>query len=219
MFPLKHEADANKFPLVTLSIIVLCCAIFFGCQRFIHSAGLVPLDFIYSIFHPSQGLGNAGGMLFLAFFMHGSLFHLLGNMWYLWIFGSAIEGRLGHRAFTGIYCLCGITSMVIQILSSPLSTVPIVGASGAIAGIMGLNLMLLPFARIVCYFPPIFFLRIPAFIFLLFWFCIQYINVRYANSASSNVAWWAHIGGYAAGAMIGVVLRLQNPSVRKEIPG
>ena len=217
MVPLRHEATANKIPLVTVSLILLCCVVFVGGGRFIHSSGLVPLDFFYGVFHPAPGLGQAGAMLFLSFFMHGSLFHLLGNMWYLWLFGSAIEGRLGHRAFAGIYFLSGIVAMLIQVASSPLSSIPIVGASGAIAGIMGLNLIVLPLARILCYVPPIFLLRIPAFIFLLLWFCIQYISVRYANPATSGVAWWAHIGGYAAGALIGVALLIRNPSLRKGV--
>jgi membrane associated rhomboid family serine protease len=215
MFPLRHEAKPKKAPLVTIALVVLCCAVFFGGGHSIRSEGLVPLDFFYGLFHPAPGLAHAGAMLFLSFFMHGSLFHLLGNMWYLWLFGSAIEGRLGHRAFAVIYCLCGVVSMLMQVASAPLSSTPIVGASGAIAGIMGLNLVLLPRERLLCYFPPIFLFRVPAFIFLLLWFFIQYVNVRYANPAVSNVAWWAHIGGYAAGAAAGVALLVRNPSLRK----
>jgi len=144
-------------------------------------------------------------MLVAAFFMHGGISHLVGNMWYLWLFGPAIESRIGSGPFALLYGFCGVVSMLIQTVHSPLSTVPIVGASGAIAGIMGCSLVLQPLARLSCYLPPVFIFRVPAFVFLLFWFLIQYINVRLLGTpgAPTLVAWWAHIGGYLTGAVAG----------------
>jgi membrane associated rhomboid family serine protease len=106
---------------------------------------------------------------------------------------------------------------VIQTLSAPLSHIPILGASGAIAGIMGCSLLLLPLARLACYVPPVFIVRIPAYIFLLLWFCIQYINVKYGNGASSMVAWWAHIGGYTAGAIAGTLFLARGRPGKREV--
>lgn len=222
MFPFRNETKTAGFPAVTLSIILLCTAVFIGGNIFANRGaafpGLVPVDFMYALFHPSTGLLAAGGMLFASFFMHGGLGHLLGNMWYLWLFGPPLEDRIGRSPFALLYGSCGVVSMVIQTASAPLSNTPIVGASGAIAGIMGCNLVLLPFARLACYFPPVFIFRIPAFIFLLLWFWIQYINVRYAGDAASTmVAWWAHIGGYTTGAIAGIILlmrRRRKPAVR-----
>ena len=203
--------------MITLLIIALCTAVFTGGQvlskNFIKFPGLVPVDFMYALFHPSTGLLGAGLELCASFFMHGGLGHLLGNMWYIWLFGPPIEDRIGRFPFALLYVSCGIVSMIIQTASSPLSNTPIVGASGAIAGIMGCNLVLLPFARLACYFPPVFIFRIPAFVFLLLWFWIQYINVRYAGgAASAMVAWWAHIGGYTAGAIAGMFLLVRMRS-------
>lgn len=195
---------------MTLLIITVCTAVFTGGHVITNGVftarGLVPVDFMYAVFHPSMALFEAGGILVASFFMHGGPGHLLGNMWYLWLFGPAVERRIGGFPFIILYFSCGIISLVIQTLSSPLSKIPVVGASGAIAGIMGCSLLLLPLARFACYVPPVFIVRIPAYIFLLLWFIIQYINVRHGNGASTMVAWWAHIGGYATGAIAGTVL-------------
>lgn len=217
MFPFRNDAKTAAFPAVTLLIITLCAAVFTNSNILangsIKTPGLVPVDFMYALFHPSTGLFGAGVVLCTSFFMHGGLGHLLGNMWYLWLFGPPLEDRIGRFSFALLYVSCGIVSMIIQTASSPLSNTPIIGASGAIAGIMGCNLVLLPFARLACYFPPVFIFRIPAFIFLLLWFWIQYINVRYAGgAAASMVAWWAHIGGYAAGAIAGMFLLVRMKS-------
>jgi membrane associated rhomboid family serine protease len=217
VFPFRNETKKTGFPLVTLLIIAVCATIFVFenllAKNCIPLPGLVPVDFMYDLFHPANGLLEAGAMLGASFFMHGGLAHLAGNMWYLWLFGPPIEDRIGHVPFALLYGACGSVSMLLQAASSPLSSTPIVGASGAIAGIMGCNLVLLPFARLVCYLPPVFIFRIPAFIFLLLWFWIQYINVRSGNAASAMVAWWAHIGGYSIGAMAGIVLLAGKRSV------
>ena len=208
MFPVRNETKSDGFPTVTLLIIAVCTAVFTGehlaGNGFFKLPGLVPVDFMYAVFHPSKGLPGAVGMLLASFFMHAGLGHLLGNMWYLWLFGPSVEDRIGKVAFALLYGSCGVVSMMIQTASAPLSRIPVVGASGAIAGVMGCSLVLLPTARLACYFPPVFIFRVPAFIFLLLWFFIQYINVRSGNA--TMVAWWAHIGGYLTGVIVGVSL-------------
>jgi hypothetical protein len=148
--------------------------------------------------------------LLISFFIHANLLHLVSNLWYLWIFGANIESRLGTISFMFIYGACGILSMIIQAVSTPFSHIPIVGASGAIAGIMGTSLVYAPFSKIVVWFPPIFFFRVPAFIFLLFWFWIQWLNLRVENPLQGGVAWWAHIGGFLCGALVATLLRTRK---------
>jgi membrane associated rhomboid family serine protease len=195
--------------------MAICTAAFFGGARLLQAEGLVPADFMYGLFHPARGLLSAVAALLLSFFMHASLFHLCSNLWYLWLFGPAMEDRLGPAAFGLFYGVFGVAAMLVQVASAPLSTVPVIGASGAIAGIMGLHLALLPRGRLVCYVPPIFFFRIPSFIFLLIWICIQYINLRLATPDSPPVAWWAHLGGFACGLGAGIVLLLRSKTLRR----
>jgi membrane associated rhomboid family serine protease len=208
MIPIKHDVSRKRFPFVTLTLCACCVAVFFGGGRFIAQQGFVPLDFMYALFHPIDGLRSVTVMLLLSFFMHGGIAHLAGNLWYLWLFGPAIEQRLGTARFAFTYGAAGVVATITQAVSSPLSTIPIVGASGAIAGVMGLTLVLLPRSWIVCYFPPIFFFKIPSFVFLLIWFGIQYINLSITAPGNALVAWWAHIGGFCFGVVAGALQRL-----------
>lgn len=207
MIPIKHDVPRKGFPFVTLSLCGCCVAVFFGGSCFIAERGFVPLDFMYALFHPVEELRTVTVMLLLSFFMHGGIAHLAGNLWYLWLFGPAIEQRLGAPRFTFMYGTAGVIATITQALSSPLSTIPIVGASGAIAGVMGITLVLLPHSRIVCYFPPLFFFKIPSFVFLLLWFGIQYINLSFTSPGNTLVAWWAHIGGFSFGVVAGILQR------------
>jgi membrane associated rhomboid family serine protease len=166
------------------------------------------------VFHPERGLHHALLAITVAFFMHGGLFHLLSNMWYLWIFGALTERHIGGLSFLTVYVACGIMSMVIEVASTPLSTVPLVGASGAIAGIMGVTLVLLPLSRILVWIPPVFVVPIPAFIFLLLWFGIQYVNVGRDPAHGGGIAWWAHIGGYLTGVVAAFFIRKEGAGKR-----
>lgn len=212
MFPIKCDDVPVKFPPVTALLILLCAAAFVWTDTLHRFAGgFVPVDFMYALFHPGPAqLKRLVIMLVTAFFLHASIAHLVANMWYLWIFGSALEHELGSAAFTAVYLACGVISMLTQALSAPLSTVPIVGASGAIAGVMGAFLVFLPLARIVVWIPPIFFPRVYALAFLLLWFVLQYLSMRLAPAQSGGVAWWAHIGGFCAGLSAGFWLRGRN---------
>ena len=141
-------------------------------------------------------------------FLHGGWVHLLGNMLYLWIFGDNIEDKLGHARFIVFYLLCGIGAAVGQIAANPLSDVPMVGASGAIAGILGAYMLLFPRSRVVTLVPIFFFfyfIEIPAILFLGLWFLMQFLYGTLTLSTETSVsgggvAWWAHVGGFITGA-------------------
>jgi membrane associated rhomboid family serine protease len=201
MFPLKFDDIPLRFPFVTMLLIAGCTGIFFWPPPLpAFSQGLVPVNLMYALLHPQHDAAIAATeTIAAAFFMHAGIVHLISNMWYLWVFGAALEYTMGPLLFAGLYLVAGILSVLIQAMSSPLSTIPIIGASGAIAGVMGAFLVLLPLSRIVLYVPPIFLPRVPAFLFLILWFVIQYFNMRAAGPGAAGVAWWAHIGGFIVG--------------------
>ena len=139
--------------------------------------------------------------LLTSMFIHGNLFHLGGNMLYLWIFGNNIEDAMGHLRFVVFYVICGIVATLFHVASNPASKVPMVGASGAISGILGAYLLLYPWARVHTIVFIIFFIKIikiPAFFLLTFWFVMQVLN----SSVGGGVAWYAHIGGFLAGFIL-----------------
>jgi membrane associated rhomboid family serine protease len=204
MFPLKIDDVPIRFPIITILLIISCAAAFIFHDHLPgYSNGLVPVNLMYTLFHPHGNTVAALANLFTAFFMHAGWLHLISNMWYLWIFGAALEYTVGMPAFAGIYIISGILSMIIQAVSTPLSTIPIVGASGAIAGVMGAFLLFLPMSKVVLWVPPIFLPRVPAFLFLILWFVIQYFSMRTSGQDGPGIAWWAHIGGFASGLLIG----------------
>jgi membrane associated rhomboid family serine protease len=172
-------------------------------QRFIFQWGAIPYQIIHGeVIHvlPSIPLPLT---LFSSMFLHGGFLHLIGNMLYLWIFGNNIEDALGHFRFFLFYLVCGLGAGTTQILSDPNSTVPMIGASGAIGGILGAYLLLFPSARIVTLIFIFIFIkivRIPALIVLGFWFFIQLLSV--GGGVISNVAFFAHIGGFLAGLVL-----------------
>jgi membrane associated rhomboid family serine protease len=142
-------------------------------------------------------------------FIHGGFLHILGNMWFLWVFGRGVEDLLGHGKFLFFYLACGVAAALAHVLVNFNSTVPTVGASGAIAGVMGAYLVKFPRARIVTLVVIIFFLTtvdIPAAFLLLYWFAIQFFNgvgsVGYSQASSGDVAWFAHVGGFIAGIVL-----------------
>lgn len=213
MFPLRDNIPSRTWPLVTVALIVANLYVFYqelilsdaALGRFIHTWGLVPADFLARLVRePFQPAAYVP--LFANLFLHGGWVHILGNMWYLWIFGDNIEDRLGKPRFLLFYILCGVIANVAQIIVDPGSTIPTVGASGAISGVLGGYLMLFPRARIATLVPlfPIFpILQIPALLFLPLWFFIQLQQGTAALFiAGTNIAWWAHIGGFAAGFVL-----------------
>ena len=141
-------------------------------------------------------------------FLHGGWLHIIGNLWFLWIFGNNVEDSMGHVRFAVFYVLCGLGAAVAQILADPASGIPMVGASGAIAGVMGGYLLLYPKARITSLLGLVFPIRLPAYVFLTGWLVLQFVSLRApASEGGPAVAWWAHIGGFAAGLAITFLLR------------
>jgi membrane associated rhomboid family serine protease len=146
----------------------------------------------------------------ISFFLHGSLFHLAGNIWYLWLFGNALENLIGSIRFLLLYFVFGIASMLVEIANDPLSIIPIVGASGAIAGTMGMYLILKPLSKIVLWLPPIFLFRLYSFLFLILWFWFQWKSIGTVEQEGNSIAWWAHIGGFLCGMLCACWLRFSK---------
>ncbi len=192
-------------PIVTVSLIIVNIIVFFyqlslrsGLEQFIYRYGFVPADLALHI-----GLFQKVLPLFTSMFLHGSLIHLFGNMLYLWIFADNVEDRLGHFPFFVFYFVCGISASLLHAFFNLGSKIPAVGASGAIAGILGAYFLLFPRARILTIIPIFIFwqvVEIPAFFFLGFWFLYQFfLGVISIGKLGGGIAFWAHIGGFAAG--------------------
>jgi len=157
-------------------------------------------------------------------FLHGGWLHILGNMWVLWIFGDNVEDRMGPLRFILFYLCCGICAGLVQTFTSGASPVPTIGASGAIAGIMGAYLLLYPRARLIILVPVFFwpfFFDIPAWVFLVFWFFLQFASGSHAllsGSLGGGIAWWAHVGGFLAGMLLLQFFLLRRPARRRFFP-
>ncbi|MGA2181747.1 MAG: rhomboid family intramembrane serine protease [Bryobacteraceae bacterium] len=213
MIPLRSSERTYSTAVVTLVVIALNLLVFFRevtldpfqLNRFIVHYGLVP-----DRLHIYQ--------LFTSMFIHGGWLHILGNMWFLWVFGRGIEDAIGHTRYLIFYLACGVAAALANVLATPFSPVPTVGASGAIAGVMGAYLIKFPRARIVTLvFIIVFFttLDIPAAFLLLYWFAIQFFNGfgslgGGSQVARGDVAWFAHIGGFIAGMLLILVMPSQR---------
>ena len=217
MIPIYDDNPALGKPLLVITIITLCIIIWFwqsglgyqGNNTVIINFGLTPKVFLAE---PLLSFFT----LFTSMFMHGGFMHLAGNMLYLWIFGDNIEGALGHFRFILFYFLCGIAAAFTQILSAPDSAIPMIGASGAVSGVLGAYLIFYPRARIRTFvFLGIFitFLRLPAVLLLGFWILGQIISAFISNPGSPGVAWFAHLGGFFMGMLLAPLLKKPNISI------
>jgi membrane associated rhomboid family serine protease len=144
---------------------------------------------------------------FTSMFLHGSWKHVIGNMWFLWIFGDNIEDHLGHFTYLLFYLLSGVVAAMTEVALQPGLRVPTVGASGAIAGVLGAYFVLYPKARVLIWFPPIFFFHLPAWVMLGYWFALQFLSgaassIAYSSQTSGGIAFWAHVGGFVAGIVL-----------------
>jgi membrane associated rhomboid family serine protease len=218
LFPLKDNIPARLVPVVNIGLIIVNTAIFLFQLQLGHEAEsfIITYGFIPARFVAAQGenfLDLASFVpVYSSMFLHGGLLHLVANMWMLWIFGDNVEDSMGHNRYLVFYLLCGTVSVLAQALASPSSPVPLVGASGAIAGVLGAYFLLYPRAKILAVVPIFFFfymIEVPAFIFLGFWIFLQIIQgyaTYLAGLESGNVvggiAWWAHIGGFLSGAVL-----------------
>ena len=204
MIPLRDTQPSYGKPLVTAAIIAINILIFlyefsldpFSQNHFISTYGIVPAKFQYLD-------------LLTSMFLHGGWMHVIGNMWFLWIYGDNVEDVLGHSRYLLFYLLCGIAAGLVQVMASPGSRIPTVGASGAIAGVMGAYLIKFPHSRIVTLVPIFIFfttMEIPAVFMLLYWFVIQLFSgvgsIGSSSVSHGGVAWFAHIGGFLAGMIL-----------------
>ncbi len=218
MLPLRDDIPSSRFPAVTLGIIGLNVLLFLNelkigahVEGLMLTYGIVPVRYtnpevarLFSL--PEQVLA-----FFSSMFLHGGWIHLLGNMWVLWIFGDNVEDRLGRARFIGLYLASGIAAALLHIYTNPNSGVPTIGASGAIAGVMGAYFRFFPFARVETLIPPFFFgptFVLPAVLFLGWWFLLQFFNGALSLQAQSGgVAWWAHVGGFLFGYAVCLLAR------------
>ncbi len=217
MIPVKDSTICATPALVGWLIIAICCGIFIVMQfmpeqsrhYFTYLYGMTPIRYSNPHWGIGFGLPPDHGLSFLtSLFLHGGWFHLLLNMWFIWIFADKIEHSMGHGLFLCFYLACGLIATVTQWYFTPSLPTPVVGASGAIAGVLGAYFFLYPYSRIRIWIPILFlpiFVEIPAIAFLGFWVIVQ-INEATSTIIFENqtldVAWWAHLGGFAAGAVL-----------------
>ncbi|MCA8883418.1 MAG: rhomboid family intramembrane serine protease [Rhodobacteraceae bacterium] len=217
MIPIRDHNPATRTPYVTYGLIAANVAAFLATLPLFADPGALQSFFLVWGAVPARiGAGQGLETLITAMFLHGGWMHLLGNMLYLHIFGDNLEDRLGHVPFAGFYLLSGIGAGLIQVAADPGSTVPIVGASGAIAGVMGGYLLMFPLARIDIFIFLIVIIRVipvPAWITLGLWLGLQVFNGLGAPTDMGGVAYWAHAGGFVLGAvlMLPVWLRSGGP--------
>jgi len=215
VIPLRDSIPSRTWPVVTYLLIGLNVWVFLyevalgpDLEAFIHTWGFVPADYFALARVPDAGAERYLPLV-TSMFLHGGWMHLIGNMMYLWIFGDNVEDRLGHLRYLLFYLLAGLGAALVHAYLHPESTVPTVGASGAISGVLGGYLLLFPHARVLTLVPIVFIfvqiVEVPAVIYLGFWFLMQLVAgtlaVALADGAG-GVAWWAHVGGFAVGLIL-----------------
>jgi membrane associated rhomboid family serine protease len=222
VIPLRDENPSRLTPYVNYAIIVLCVLVFLWqlslgpvrAQHAVYAFGAIPAVLFGNVQLPSDIAVVAPWMSVLtSMFMHGGWMHLLGNMLYLWIFGDNIEDSMGHVRYFIFYVLCGLAAVLAQALPDTSSQVPMIGASGAISGVLGAYLLLFPRARIHVIIPlGLYFhqARLPAMWVLLFWFALQLISNLLQGKAGSGVAFGAHIGGFITGLALIPLFKYRN---------
>ncbi|MEQ9411904.1 MAG: rhomboid family intramembrane serine protease [Fuerstiella sp.] len=239
MFPLRDDIQSHHFPVVNIGLILACVLVFLlqtgDSEGLVTDFGMIPAR----VSHPHEEIVVAREQvvrtplgsrivtveeplpsprfhpittLLTCVFLHGSLLHLAGNLWFLWVFGDNVEDRMGPFGYLAFYLGSGIAASLTHYMFQPNSPVPTIGASGAVAGVMGAYLVLYPHARVTTLIPLFFILQIlvvPAPIFLGIWFVIQLVQGTFSmgNTQAAGVAWWAHAGGFAFGALVAWLLR------------
>ncbi|MBF8300849.1 MAG: Rhomboid family protein [Acidobacteria bacterium] len=227
MFPYHDENETQRTPYVTMALIALSTLAWLlvqgagAAQPLVESVcnlGLIPGELTLSLavgteFRMGEGLvcltdpGSQFSHVITSMFLHGSWMHLLGNMWFLWLFGNNIEDSMTRPRFVAFYLLAGVAAALAQVVADPASEVPMVGASGAISGVMGAYLVLFPRVRVFTMVPLGFFLHrmaLPAWVMLLYWAFLQFAGgvTSIASEQGGGVAFWAHIGGFLAGVVL-----------------
>ncbi|HVA16663.1 MAG TPA: rhomboid family intramembrane serine protease [Candidatus Dormibacteraeota bacterium] len=215
MIPLKNLRPRIHFPTVTVALIVANFLVFFyqltldprALQSFIMTYSMVPARAQLALAHSQYTLAQGFLPLVTSMFLHAGWLHIIGNMWFLWLFGPNVEDRLGHVPYLGFYLVCGLGAGIAQTVFSLGSTIPGLGASGAIAGVLGAYVVFFPSSRIltlVTLFFWWFFARLPAVLFIGLWFVVQFLSGigSLGNAQAGGVAWWAHVGGFLLGMLL-----------------
>lgn len=218
MIPLRDTVSSRTYPLVNscligINIVIFLIELSYGADldRFIYIYGLVPARYSVPQIASYFSILEQIFALFSFMFLHGGFLHLLGNMWSLYIFGDNVEDHLGPLRYLFFYLLCGVASGVSHLVVNFNSNIPTIGASGAIAGVMGAYFILHPKAKILTLIPIFiipWFVEIPAFFFLGLWFVIQFLHAAGGSGAAGGIAWWAHIGGFVFGIVFIKLLSL-----------
>ncbi len=224
MFPFADDNPRERIPYVTWTLIGACVLVFFwqaslgidGAEAAVYKFGMIPARVFGGVELDAElGVVPAWSTIFTSMFMHGGLLHLGGNMLFLWVFGDNVEDSMGHGRFLAFYLVCGIVAAMAQAMLNPGSTVPMIGASGAISGVLGAYLLLHPYATVrVFIFLGIFatITRVPAMLVLGFWAVGQLISAAMTPLDQPGIAFWAHIGGFLAG------MALVKPFKRRDVP-
>src|SRR5580704_9312579 len=219
MIPIRDDTPRFSTPFVTYFIIALNTVVFLfelsvgghghrALNSLMYHFGVVPLHFERALTGASSvSLSGSFLPLLTSMFLHASWLHLIGNMWFLWIFGDNIEDYLGHFTYLLFYLVSGVAAALAYIALDAGSNVPTVGASGAIAGVMGAYFVLYPRARVLTWFPPFFIFHLPAWVMLGYWFVYQFLSGTATSLGADNqnmggVAFWAHVGGFIAGIVL-----------------
>ncbi len=219
MIPLRDTIPSRTFPYVTILLIIFNGLVFLFemslgeyLEKFILVFGVIPSNYFQSASQGEFGIITRFFPFFTSIFLHGGWFHVIWNIWFLWIFGDNVEDHFGHLKFLFFFIACGFLAGLAHVYINPESTLPTIGASGAIAGIMGAYIFLYPRSRILTLIPiflifPI--IHIPAYVFLGFWFLVQFLSGFASLNISGDfggVAWWAHIGGFVAGLLTVILI-------------
>jgi membrane associated rhomboid family serine protease len=218
MIPISDDNPTRLVPIITWAIIALCVIAYLWERSLGHDMdaavfvlGFTPASLFGRTAAP-QGFEDLPPLttIFTSMFMHGSVLHLLGNMLYLWIFGNNVEDAMGHARFVAFYFVCGIVAALTLAWVNPESRIPMVGASGAISGVLAGYVLLFPRARVTVIIPLgiIFYpIAISAFWVVSFWFLLQLVSAAFSDPNQPGVAWWAHVGGFGAGLVLTPLLK------------
>ena len=226
MIPLRDRNPSGTFPAITLLLILANVFVFIyevqlgpALSSFLVRYALVPAAVTGSLRYGSVSLTDTVAPFFTSMFLHGGWLHLIMNMWFLWIFGDNVEDALGKIRYLLFYTLCGLAAALTQFAIQPGSTLPVLGASGAIAGVLGAYAVLFPGARVVTLVPVFFFLQVmelPALLILGYWFVLQILSGSLEGlgpASGGGVAWWAHIGGFLTGIVLVLLMRPRRVTV------
>jgi membrane associated rhomboid family serine protease len=225
MIPFRDNQASRRFTLFNVMLIAANIAVFVyeaslgrGIEGFIYQYAMIPahltsaLEGAHQLARLPQDASAPPALetIVTSMFLHGGILHLAGNMLYLFIFGAAVEEAMGHLRYLLFYLICGIASALAMVAFTPHSTVPVIGASGAIAGVLGAYFVLYPRAKITTILPIfilMYFVEIPAIVYLLVWFVAQlYAGLSQNSEVAGGVAWWAHVGGFLVGMLLGPML-------------